>query len=197
MPFNILQVILIVAIATALVALAFPWATKTINESMDTIEVSFIKSQFETCNEHILETARTGTANKCFFNINRGVIAGRPESLNYTIVSTTSVCDPSPLTEIDEKSHIWQECWEVDGLRVYEMMWMFPKELQISGSGVQGSKTKGSSPSTDIDFEPTVQFRTLSVYVNFDYTPGETGNVIEMSRVNITGDDVTLKIKLS
>ena len=125
------------------------------------------------------------------------MIAGRPESLNYTIVSTTSICDPSPLAEIDEKSHIWQECWEVDGLRVYEMMWMFPKELQISGSGVQGSKTKGSSPSTDIDFEPTVQFRTLSVYVNFDYTPGETGNVIEMSRVNITGDDVTLKIKLS
>jgi hypothetical protein len=197
MPFNIVLVMIIAVISVSLVAIASPWAIKTINESMDAVEVSFIKSQFETCNDRILETARTGTANKCFFNINRGELAGRPESLNYTIVSTARICDPSPLTEVDEKKHIWQLCYDSGGQSVYEMMWMFPKELEISGSGVQGSKQQGESSSSSIDFDQTIQFETLSVYVNFDYEPGETGNVIDMVRTNVTEDDVTIRIKFT
>ena len=172
---------------------------KTINESMDTVEVSFIKSQFDTCNDRILETARTGTSNKCFFNINRGRLTGKTEGINYAIVSTTKVCDPHPLIQIDERRHIWQKCSEVDGRSVYEMMWMFPVELEVSGSGVSGSKVEGETSSSGITIgnDGDIVFRTLSVYVNFDFTPGETGNVVDMSRVSITDDDVTLKLKLS
>jgi hypothetical protein len=199
MPFNILQVIIIVLIAVSLVALTFPWTARVINESMDTVEVSFIKSQFDTCSDRILETARTGASNKCFFNINRGALTGKAEGLDYTIASTTGICDSHPLTEIDERRHIWQSCSRVGGLSVYEMLWMFPQELEVEGTGVQGSKVEGetSSGSITIGNNGEIVFRTLSVYVGFDYTPGETGNVVDMSRVSITDEDVKLRIRLS
>ena len=196
MPFNVLEAVLITVISVSLVALSFPWVMKAIGESMDTIEVSFIKSQFDTCSDRILETARTGTSNRCFFNINRGKLAGKTEGLSYTIVSSASICDPHPLTEIDDRKHIWQECREVDGQKVYEMLWMFPKELEVSGTGIQGSKMAGQSSSGSIGFDDPINFRTLSVYVGFEYKPDETGNVVDMSRVAITDEDVTLSIRL-
>lgn len=200
MPFNILQVIIIALISVSLIGLTLPWTMGAINDSMDVMEISFIKSQFDTCSDRILETARTGTTNKCFFNINRGELTGKTESLSYTLVSKADICDAHPLTLIDERRHIWQKCSEIGGQKVYEMLWMFPQELEVEGDTVQGSKMVGETSSGSIEFcdtpPCTIDFITLSVYVNFDYSPGESGNVVDMSRVSITDDDVTLRIKL-
>jgi hypothetical protein len=195
MPFNILQVVLIVGIVVALTSLSFPWAMETVGESMDLTEVNSIKSQFDTCSERILETARTGTTNKCFFNIDRGELTGKTEGLNYKIISSTDICDPHGLTKIDERRYIWQRCDVSGENRIFQMLWMFPKELNVTGTGVQGSKMRGESSLGDVRFDDPVEFKTLSLNVNFQYQPGESGKVIELSRVGITETNVTLKVK--
>jgi hypothetical protein len=195
MPFNILQVVLIVVIVVALTSLSLPWAIETIGESMDLTEVNSIKSQFDTCSERILETARTGTTNKCFFNIDRGELTGKTEGLNYKIISSAPICDAHDLTKIDERRYIWQRCDVSGENRIFQMLWMFPKELNVTGTGVQGSKMRGESSLGDVRFDDPVEFKTLSLNVNFQYQPGESGKVIELSRVGITETNVTLKVK--
>ncbi|MBN2202631.1 MAG: hypothetical protein JW700_00375 [Candidatus Aenigmarchaeota archaeon] len=194
MPVNILQVILITGVSVAIVALAFPWALATINQSMDMVEVSFIKSQFDTCSDRILETARTGTNNKCFFNINRGELVGRSDGLSYAISSSSDLCDEHSFVQIDEKRHIWQRCSVDSGVTIYEMKWMFPVELEIQGSEVTGIIMEGETQTGDIYFASSLNFRTLTVFVNFDYNEGESGRIVDITRTTITEDDVTLKV---
>jgi hypothetical protein len=176
--------------------LSLPWAVGVIGESMDSIEVGNIKAQFEACSERILETARTGTTNTCFFNINRGELTGRVEGLSYNIVSSAPICDAHPLTEIDERKHIWQKCSISGKYRSFEMLWMFPKELEVSGKGVTGNRVAGETTAGSIGFDPNIVFRTLSVYVAFDYVPEGSGNIVEMSRAAITDDNVTLSVRI-
>lgn len=198
MPFNIIESILIVVVSVSLVGLLFPTVMRIVGEAMDSVEVGMIKSQFDSCSERILETARTGSTNKCFFNINRGDLTGMSDGISYKIVTTASICDKHFMTLIDEKRHIWQSCDVIGNERVFEMKWMFPQELEITGSQVQGSKMSGESPSGSITIgeDGEIDFRTLSVYVAFEYTPGESGNVVEMGRLAVTDEDVTLRIRL-
>jgi len=165
MPFNVLQAVLIVFIVVALTSLSLPWAMKTIGESMDLTEVNSIKSQFDTCSERILETARTGTTNKCFFNIDKGVLTGKKEGISYKIISSANICDSHGLTEIDARRHIWQSCNVSGENRIFEMLWMFPKELNVSGEKVEGSKMKGESSVGSIGFSEKIEFLTHSSIV--------------------------------
>jgi len=196
MPFNVLEAILIVVVAVSLISLALPSIMKVINESMDSVEVGLIKSQFDTCSERILETARSGAANRCFFNINRGELTGRKESLTYTLVSTATICEPHSLAEIDEKRHIWQKCTEVGGQRVFEMLWMFPEEIEISGSDVSGNMMQGEINTGEIEFGGELAFRTVSVYVAFEGRPNESGHIVDLERLSFTEESITLKITI-
>ena len=196
MPFNILQVILIAAVSVALIGIASPSIMGSIDESMDMIEVNYIKSQFDACSDRILETARTGVENRCFFNIDRGEMRGTSTSLSYVLVGTANICDPHDSIQIDEKRHIWQKCTATTEGRVFEMLWTYPEEIEIAGSNIGGSIMWGDTKQGDIDFDPDVNFITVSVYVKFEYKPGETGNIVDMERVSFTEDDVTLKLTL-
>ena len=172
----------------SIVSLSFPWAMETVGKSRDLIEVNFIKSQFDTCSDRILETARTGVTNKCFFNIDRGELTGMAEGLSYKLISSTDICDPHDLTEIDEKRHIWQRCYVFDEYRVFEMLWMFPEELKVSGTSIEGSKMQGESTTGSINFTDPIlfwnkvvndvrklDFRTLNTLLNkFGYSRIDT-----------------------
>lgn len=196
MPFNILQALLIVVVAISLISLSLPWAMKTIGESMDLNEVNSIKSQFDTCSDRILETARTGTTNKCFFNIDRGKLTGDVRGLDYKIISSAKICDQHDLIKIDERRHIWQSCSVSGENRIFEMLWMFPKELNITGEEIKGSKMRGESEVGSISFkDEPIEFKTLSLEVNFQYQPGESGKIVELSRVGVTEQNITLKVK--
>ena len=160
MAFTVIQAIMILLVTVSLVALAFPWVSGSLDESIDIYEVGNIKTQFEACSDRILETARTGTVNRCIFNIERGTLVSSENSLTYRIASNAKICDPHPLIEIDERKHIWQNCSFSNGLNNFEMHWMFPS------------------------------------YVFFDYASGEVGNSVELSRYDITPDNVTLRIRI-
>ena len=186
------QAILLLVISASIITVAVPWALSTVSLSFDVTEINTIKSQFDSCNDRILETARTGSTNKCMFDVKNGQITGRTEGLYYKIVSSGPVCDYSPLVEIDGRTHVWQECNVTGTQRVYGMLWMFPKDVNITGAGLGGAVSDGSS----VGFGSTVTFRTLTLSVIFNHKVGEAGTVVEMSRVNMTGSNVTLSVKI-
>ena len=163
---------------------------------MDISEIDSIKPQFDDCNEKILETARTGTTNKCIFSIKRGIIEGKKEGIEYKLLSTAPICDQHNLVEIDERTHLWQACNVSAGNRIYSLLWYFPLQLKINGTGVGGNQMKGQAVAAQINFNNPIVFKTLTLYAGFEYTPGEAGDIIEINRVNITETNVTLKIKI-
>jgi hypothetical protein len=194
---SIVQLVLLFIIAISMIALMFPWAVKTVGESMDISEIDSIKAQFNDCGEKILETARTGTTNKCIFNIKRGTIKAGEEGVEYNLLSTAPICDQHNLVEIDERTHVWQACNVSGENRVYLLLWYFPLQLQVNGTNVQGEQMRGQSNIGNINFDNPINFRTLTLYASFEYIPGEAGNIVEISRVNITETNVTLKVKIS
>lgn len=193
---TIIQAVLMLVVSASLLAITLPWALKTIGISVDMTEIQSIKSQFDTCSDRILETARTGSSNKCIFDIKNGKITGRTEGIYYSLLSNGPICDESPLVIIDNKTHVWQECNVSGSVRNFGMLWMFPKELSVTGKGIEGSKMQGQSTSGSIDFANIVSFRTLSLSVDFQYRPGEAGKIVEMTRINITDNNVTLRVKI-
>ncbi|MEM3609604.1 MAG: hypothetical protein QXK49_02980 [Candidatus Aenigmatarchaeota archaeon] len=192
--FTIIQTMFILTLLIILSSISMPWVFENIAISMDLAELKSIKSQFDECNERIIETARTGSTNKCIFNIRRGEISGREEGIYYRLISNAPICDESPLVEIDPKNHIWQECVASGKQRVYGLLWKFPATLNITGEGIQGNQMAGQTTVSNINFEETINFETLTLYVNFQYQPGQSGNIIELSRIEITQTNVTLKI---
>ena len=193
---TVIQLILLFIITLSLVVLMFPWANKTIGESMDISEIDSIKPQFDDCSEKILETARTGATNKCIFSIKRGIIEGKQEGIEYKLSSTAPICDQHDLVEIDARTHLWQSCSISGGNRIYSLLWYFPMQLKINGTGVGGNQMKGQMNVAEIKFKNPIEFKTLTIYAGFEYTPGESGDTVEISRVSITETNVTLKIKI-
>jgi hypothetical protein len=172
-----------------------PWATSSVGVFMDVSEIRTVRSDFQSCNSKIIETARTGTTNKCIFSVTRGEITGREDGIHYNIVSEGNICQEHPWKEVDEENHIWQKC-EVSGEeRVLYLKWMYPSTLEVSGN-IIGTQLRGTSPFAEIEFNNPVRFITLTLYVEFLYNPGESGNMIEISRINMTQDKITLKIKI-
>lgn len=195
--FTMLQAILILVIAVMVIIITIPWSQKTIGISMDLTELKSIESQFDECNERIIETARTGSTNKCIFNNKRGEVYGKQEGIYYKLMSSAPICDESSLTEIDPKNHIWQSCTVSGEQRIYTLLWKFPASLNITGQGIEGNQMEGQSNVGNMNFENPLRFETLTLYVNFNYAPGQTGNIVELSRVEANQNNVTLNVKIS
>lgn len=195
--FNTVEFLLITAVVIALTAFALPWITGTINESLDVGEVSSIRGQFKSCSNKILETARTGTTNKCLFSISRGKIIAKLEGLEYSLLSTTGICTPHLLKIIDEESHIYQECIDAGMTRIYKMIWMFPTQLKVEAEGLTGTKVEGGTPVGSIDFgSGPIEFRTLTLLVEFDYGTNQTGTNVELTRKSMSVDKITIGVKI-
>ena len=195
--FTIIQAMVIMLLIVSLAAIALPWTIETVGQSMDLTEFKAIKSQLDDCNERIIETARTGSTNKCIFNIKRGEITGRQEGIYYKLLSNAPICDASLLVEIDPRNHIWQECNVSGKQRVYGLLWKFPSSLNITGTAIEGNQLAGQTTISEINFTNPVNFITLTLYVNFQYQVGQTGNVVELSRVDITQTNITLRVKIT
>jgi len=189
--------ILIVAIAASMIALSMPWVGEKIQESIDVSEVSSIKTQFDSCNNMIIETARTGSTNKCIFSVSKGRVTGSQEGINYEVVSSASICDQQDWIQIDEKRHIWQKCEVSGNERIFDIRWKFPSELEIQGQQIVGNQLRGETPIANILFNNPIEFTTITLYILFKYREGEAGNIVEISRVDVNPANITLSIKIS
>jgi len=187
--------ILIVFIITSLSIMAVVWVIPEIEKSMELSEFQTVRNQFYDCNDKIMETARIGSTNKCFFSASKGRITVEGNSINYKITSKGDICDQHPWVLINEEKHIWQRCEVSDQKRTFEMKWSFP--LSIKGWDFAGDKLKGDPILIgNIIFDSPVSFGTPTFYVEFQTTPGESGNVIEISRVDVKTDKIILKIRI-
>lgn len=194
---GIIELLLITVVIISLAAIFLPWLGDTINQSLETGEVSAIYSQFKSCSEKILETARTGTTNKCIFSISKGKIIGKTEGIEYSLVSNAPICDEHNQTLIDEQSHIYQSC-NISGMsRVFTMLWMFPSEIKIEAEGLQGSEIKGDTPVGIIDFGAgPIEFKTITLLVEFEYNEKESGGTVELGRKSISTEKVIITLKI-
>ncbi len=194
---NTVEFILMVVVVIVIIAFSLPWIGGTIDQSLDAGELASIKNQFKVCSNKILETARTGTTNKCIFSISRGKIEGRTEGLQYSLVSKAPICTPHLLTIIDEQSHIYQECAQTGETKVYKMLWMFPSQLKVEAENLLGSQIKGDTPIGSIDFGTgTIVFRTLTLLVEFDYSQDQIGTNVELTRISMSTDKVYIGVKI-
>ena len=193
---GLFEFVLIALVVVAIIAFIYPWASKMMKEAFDAAEVSAMQNQFKDCNLKILETARTGTKNKCLFSISQGELTGTNLGIEYNLDTESPICEQHTLMIIDEESHIYQSCIVSGDYKNFKMVWRFPESVLVEGTGLQGTQMKGDSPVGTITFGDDVVFITLTLQVNFDYGEGGTGNTVELERKSIDSDKVELSVNI-
>jgi len=166
---TILQAVLIFAIAVSLVAISIPWIYGAIHKSLDASEMDTVRDQMGVCNERLVETARTGTSNKCIFSANRGRVTAEWDGIYYDLITTASICDEHDWAEVDKERHLESTCDETFDIKHYILRWRWPSEVRMEGYGFTGELRKEDEDPTPVTFDPEVQFRTLTVVVEFDF----------------------------
>jgi len=182
-------ILLLFLITFSAAAVGYFWVYPEIQYSFDIGEASTIQQSFALCNQKIIQTARTGSVSNCIFSVKRGDMIIQDDSIHYSIGSSSrkELCDESGWFSVD--NNIWKRC-DSFGQR-YSLMWFWPASGNITGQDFSGD-LGGSS----IDFGSSQQFMTISTQVEFDYSPLESGNVLEISRVNLTENVANLRIRI-
>lgn len=193
---SILQAILIFAIAITLATIAMPWAYNAINRSLEMSEMGTIRKEMALCNDKLIETARTGTANKCIFSAKRGKMSADWDGIYYDLLSTYPICDRHSWDEIDKERHLESMCDVTLDIKHYYLRWRWPSEVNMEGSGFGGDIKKAEEHITDIEFDPSVRFTTITVVIEFEAQEGQAGNNIEITRTSLLEDKAVLKVIL-
>lgn len=193
---TVFQAVLIFAIAVSMIALGVPWFFDTYDKSRDIGEIQRVKNQLEQCNEKLVETARTGTANTCIFSTEKGEITAELDGIYYSITTRADVCDDHGWVEINPEKHIWQKCEIEITTRKYDLKWSWPKNITIEGYQLEGEIDREEKKIADIIFDSPVTFRTLTVLVEFESIPGQAGRIIEINRKSIEEEKVILRVNI-
>ncbi len=193
---TVLQAVLIFAIGVSLVTVAIPWLSNTLERSLDIGEMSTIKDQMALCNDKLVETARTGTSNKCIFSSNRGSARAEKDGIYYRLITTAEICDEHSWGDVDKERHLESSCEVSSGVHTYELRWRWPSEVTMEGMSFAGNMYKEGGAKEDIDFDEQVTFRTITVIVEFDYTPGQAGKTFEISRLALQEDKAILSVNI-
>jgi len=129
---GIVNVIISVVLIGIIVAALLFLINASLQSSLDISEFETIKSQFEDCNRKILETARTGSINRCSFSAGRGEVVVGGDTILYKIVTNANICDESNWIKIN--GNLWHMCTVYGGSRLYQLKWDSPEILfQILG----------------------------------------------------------------
>ena len=218
---TVVVAVLLAAIATATSIAAYSWAAPRIAISLELSETSAVQTALVQCNDRITETARTGSGNRCVIPASHGQLTAQTDGLYYQLTSSGRLCDQTAdWVTLDEENHVDMHCTiTAESGSIYELRWRWPSQITISGQGVGGvtgfvgaigvencpfgppsptSPPYPPCPRPAITFDPTnVTFNTITVYVEFETTPGMTGNTVMLSRVRTEPDKVVLKAELS
>jgi hypothetical protein len=157
---------MIMTIVLLITTIALVWTVANTSGFFEVSELNSVKSEFESCNDKIMETARTGSSNKCIFSISKGELIGKSDSINYKLVSSSKICDESSWILLNPEKNIWQEC-------------------HISGNEIIFG-LKWNSSYVDFEFE-----KIGNVEVR-----GGSGHIIEISRIGVSESGATLKLNI-
>ncbi|MDD5416733.1 MAG: hypothetical protein PHU12_02030 [Candidatus Aenigmarchaeota archaeon] len=193
---TILEAILIFAIAVSVTAVAVPWAYNALQRNLDISEMGTIRSQMELCNDKLIDTTRSGSSNKCIFSANRGKITAESDGIYYSLTSSGDICDAHSWAEVDTERHLESSCDASYALTKYNMRWRWPSSVTMEGKDFEGEILKREQTISSIEFDGDLNFRTITVVVAFEYTPGQAGKTVEFSRVALTKDNATLNVNI-
>ncbi|MEM7824332.1 MAG: hypothetical protein QW227_03100 [Candidatus Aenigmatarchaeota archaeon] len=192
---TIIVAVLLAAIAAVTAVAAYTWAAPQINLSFDVTESQAVRAALETCNDKIIETARTGSGNTCVIPASRGVVTAQNDGLYYQLSSSGRLCDPTDWALINPDKHIELACQVTsENASIYNLRWRYPKQLEINATELSG-ELRHDVYVTPIEFSNTT-FRTVSVYVYLVSYPGAGGQHVEFSRKDVTPDNVTLNVRI-
>jgi len=153
-------------VVVSLTSILVGWTVMNTTGFFEVNEINAVKQEFAECNNKIFETARTGLSNKCVFPLERGDIAGSTNEISYRITSRYRICDKSPWVIIDPDNNIWQMC-DISGRNsILSLKWNY----------------------TNISF----QFEQVG---NVQVT-GQSGKTIEMSRASMSGNQISLLLRI-
>lgn len=197
---NVMEAVLILVVTVSIMFLAMPWVMSTIDRSSIISEASTMKDQLANCNDKLVETARTGSGNKCVFSPRFGTLKTEKEGIYYVLDSEfDDICDiTSDWVEINPDKHVWMKCEKI-GSRRLSYRWFWPiKSLAVEGLGLQGGIYERGSLTKQIKFIPDSQgfypFTTLTTQVEFTTSVAiESGNILEISRVGVGQGKAILK----
>jgi hypothetical protein len=194
---SIFQAVLIFLIAVSAIGLALPWFYDNYDRSLDVGEIQTVLAQMKQCNDKLVETARTGTASTCIFSANRGDITADTDGIYYALTTRATVCDTHNWVNTNIEKHIWEKCkvFDVETTN-YELKWSWPVNTSIEGYLLDGQIDRYDNKIADINFDSPLKFITLTVLVEFESTPGQTGKVVEITRKAVEEENVILKVNI-
>ena len=185
-----LAYVLVFAVATSIALIAFPWASKQFEISLDKAEMNVIKKDFIDCSKRIIEVARTGSVQKCVFSVSRGDLFVKKDGIYYKLFSRGDICDEHEWGVIEQATKVWQKCEKVQGGKVYWLRWFYPKNDTIV---LEGSVTiELPSGKKSVSFENKGYLN-----VEFETQEGVKGKVIEITRKMLEKDRAILSVKIS
>ena len=193
---TVVQAVLIVMVVIALLAVLIPWVSTSLDQSSQISEIQTVNTQMGLCNEKLEETGRVGSSNTCIFSIRNGRMYAETDGIYYEVISDLDICDESEWSEIEPENHLWQRCEIVDQKTVYQAKWTWVNDTQIIGEGISGNVYRYENPISSITFNDTTTFRTLTVFIEFDFTPGQAGNIIQINRKSVEEDKITLSVDI-
>lgn len=216
----LVSAIIVLAISVIAATTAYMWAAPRIAASFEAAEAEAVQVALADCNDRIVETARTGIANRCLIPADRGRLTAETDGLYYSLLTAAPVCDPTAdWVSLEPAKRLELKCSFVERYH-YELRWRWPSEIAINGTGLAGmggfvgmigtedcpfepppppaSPPYPPCPEPDIKFEPTdVEFETVTMFVEFETIPGARGKIVSMSRVSITPYKIVLKVELT
>lgn len=125
------QAILILMVAAALVSIGIPITQKILKTSVESVEIANIKADFLKCSDKIIDTARTGSGNKCILSASEGKVSVKKDGLYYSLIGESELCAPQDWAIIDINKQVWQRCISSGDKKIYELKWFYPPFVEF------------------------------------------------------------------
>ncbi len=185
----ILQAVLILAVMSSAATVGVPYAQKTIKSSFDSAEISSVRADMLKCSDKILDTARTGSGNRCALSANEGKLSVRTDGIYYSLTGDNGICSVHDWALVDVNKQIWQKCSLVSDQNIYQLKWTYPKNDVILLEGTISLKSVSGTRVFDISQKGVL-------LVEFDSPKGLQGKTIELMRNSISDTTTSLSVNV-
>ncbi len=186
----ILQAVLVLAIIIAAASAGIPFAQKTLGSSVESSEMSYIRADFLKCSDKILDTARTGSGNKCILSASEGKISVRTDGLYYSLLSNNEICALQDWALIDVSKEVWQRCTASGNKKLYELKWFYPKNDVVL---LEGTVTLTSVSGT----QNLNLYQKGALFIEFSSPKDLSGKVIELTRYSASENTTVLSVNIA
>lgn len=186
----VIQAVLILAVVVALATAGVPVAQNMIKTSMESAEITNVRSDFLKCSDKILDTARTGSGNKCTLSATEGKLSVKTDGIYYSLLGSAEICAPQDWAIVDVNKQVWQRCAPSSGNSLYELKWFYPKNDVILLDGTVSL----ISVSGTRDFS---LYQKGVLLVAFDSPKDLSGKTIELTRYSAAENTTVLSVSVS